>query len=155
MVTAPRPLSTRLGLDIRAGDFVHSGVPQENLAAGCASGPARRGTIQGVVVGQDGRGVAGVTVTLSGPVAAEVRTDAQGRKGPLLFDLAEQLLPPQERYTHVDRGNSEDLDHILVSKNLLDRGGVPHEIAGCRTCCTPRSWRRMMRSMSGRTYTIS
>ncbi len=49
-------------------------------------------------------------------------------KGPLLFDLAEQLLPPQERYTYVDRGNSEDRDHILVSKNLLERGGARLEI---------------------------
>ena len=49
-------------------------------------------------------------------------------KGPLLFDLAEQRLPPQERYTYVDRGNSEDRDHILVSKNLLERGGAGIEI---------------------------
>lgn len=49
-------------------------------------------------------------------------------KGKLLFDLAEQRLPPQERYTVVDRGNSLDLDHVLVSRNLLDRTDARLEI---------------------------
>jgi predicted extracellular nuclease len=49
-------------------------------------------------------------------------------KGPLLFDLAERDLPPEERYNYVDRGSCEDRDHILVSANLLERGGARLEI---------------------------
>ncbi len=49
-------------------------------------------------------------------------------KGQLLFDLAEQRLSPPERYTFVHRGNSVDLDHILVSRNLLDRTEAGLEI---------------------------
>jgi uncharacterized protein len=45
-----------------------------------------------------------------------------------LFDLAEQRLPPQERYTSVHRGNCEDLDHVLVSKSLLGRADARVEI---------------------------
>ena len=49
-------------------------------------------------------------------------------KGALLFDLAEQRLPPQERYTSVQNGNSIDLDHIVVSKSLLEEADARLEI---------------------------
>jgi predicted extracellular nuclease len=52
----------------------------------------------------------------------------QALKGTLLFDLAEQRLAPQERYTCVSRGNSIDLDHILVSKSLLNGADARVEI---------------------------
>jgi predicted extracellular nuclease len=39
-------------------------------------------------------------------------------KGTILYDLVEQL-PADERYTFVFEGNSQVLDHILVSGNLL------------------------------------
>jgi hypothetical protein len=48
----------------------------------------------------------------------------------VLRDLAEELLPPIERYTYLYRGNSQDLDHILVSRSLLEgaspRIWIPH-----------------------------
>ena len=40
-------------------------------------------------------------------------------QGPILIDLIETL-PPSERYTYVFEGNSEALDHILLSDALFD-----------------------------------
>jgi endonuclease/exonuclease/phosphatase family metal-dependent hydrolase len=54
-------------------------------------------------------------------------------KGDTLVDLAEKLLPPEERYTYLYRGNSEDLDHILVSRFLWEQASsrlwIPHRYA--------------------------
>ncbi len=52
----------------------------------------------------------------------------QALKAGLLFDLAEQRLPPEERYTSVRRGNSIDLDHVLVSRRLLESADARAEI---------------------------
>jgi uncharacterized protein len=38
---------------------------------------------------------------------------------PILTDLATALLPPEERYSYVFEGNSQELDHIYVSASLL------------------------------------
>jgi predicted extracellular nuclease len=38
---------------------------------------------------------------------------------PMLTNLATQLLPPEERYSYVFEGNSQELDHILVSASLV------------------------------------
>jgi hypothetical protein len=38
---------------------------------------------------------------------------------PILTDLATVLLPPEERYSYVFEGNSQELDHILVSASLV------------------------------------
>lgn len=36
----------------------------------------------------------------------------------VLFDLSEDLLPQDEQYSYVYKGNSQELDHILVSSNM-------------------------------------
>ncbi|KAJ3013501.1 hypothetical protein HKX48_005724 [Thoreauomyces humboldtii] len=38
-----------------------------------------------------------------------------------LFDLGEETLPVVERYSYNYQGQSQELDHIIISKNLLDR----------------------------------
>ncbi len=38
---------------------------------------------------------------------------------PILFDLAAAKLAPEERYSYVYQGNSQELDHIYVSQSLL------------------------------------
>lgn len=38
---------------------------------------------------------------------------------PILVDLATALLPPEERYSYVFEGNSQELDHIFVTPALL------------------------------------
>ena len=45
----------------------------------------------------------------------------RGGDTPVLFDLIDELLAPQERYSYVFDGNSQTLDHALVSEALLDR----------------------------------
>ena len=49
----------------------------------------------------------------------EFSTPIQTLKGGVLGDLVETL-PQQERYTYVFEGNSQTLDHILVSDRLLN-----------------------------------
>lgn len=39
-----------------------------------------------------------------------------------LHNLADELLPPTEVYSYVYEGNSQALDHILVSRSLIDAG---------------------------------
>jgi predicted extracellular nuclease len=53
-----------------------------------------------------------------GSATLAVLTSGEGR--PALTDLLEQL-PPDERYSYVFGGQSEAIDHILVSPSLLDR----------------------------------
>ena len=57
----------------------------------------------------------------------------QTMKSNMLVDLAEELLPPEERYTYVYRGNSQDLDHILASPALFRESApevwIPHRYA--------------------------
>jgi predicted extracellular nuclease len=48
----------------------------------------------------------------------------QASGGPILFDLASELLAPEERYSYVYEGNSQELDHVLVSAALLPRAEV-------------------------------
>ena len=43
----------------------------------------------------------------------------KGGSNPVLVNLTETLVP-QERYSYIFQGNSQSLDHILVSKNLAD-----------------------------------
>ncbi len=40
---------------------------------------------------------------------------------PILFDLGTALLAPEERYSYVFEGNSQELDHIYVTNALLAR----------------------------------
>ena len=40
-------------------------------------------------------------------------------KGDMLFDPGEKI-PVNDRYTYIYEGNSQQLDHILVSKKLFD-----------------------------------
>jgi hypothetical protein len=46
----------------------------------------------------------------------------------VLFDLAEELLPATERYDYIFEGNSQDLDHILVTGALLDQADPAFDI---------------------------
>lgn len=46
----------------------------------------------------------------------------------LLFDLADTLLPENERYSYVFDGNSQELDHLLVSQALLAAGFTEYDI---------------------------
>jgi hypothetical protein len=39
-----------------------------------------------------------------------------------------RTLPEDERYTYLFDGNSQALDHMLVSRNLLDKGGLAYDI---------------------------
>lgn len=52
------------------------------------------------------------------PFSAPIRTLAGAGGGQTLYDLVETL-PANERYTYVYQGNSEVLDHILISGNLF------------------------------------
>ncbi|MFC7540982.1 endonuclease/exonuclease/phosphatase family protein [Siccirubricoccus deserti] len=47
--------------------------------------------------------------------------EAEGRRGQVLFDLAAEQEPPEERYTYNFDGNAQALDHSLVSRALLNR----------------------------------
>jgi len=38
---------------------------------------------------------------------------------PILFGLATRLLPPEERYSYIFEGNSQELDHVFVTASLL------------------------------------
>jgi predicted extracellular nuclease len=54
--------------------------------------------------------------------SAPMRTLTGAASGtPILTDLATALLPPEERYSYVFEGNSQELDHIYVTSPL-----VPH-----------------------------
>jgi len=48
-------------------------------------------------------------------------------KGAGLTDLVETL-PPEERYTYVFEGNSQVLDHILITPNLAQNATVEYDI---------------------------
>jgi uncharacterized protein len=48
-------------------------------------------------------------------------------KSARLTDLVETL-PPEERYTYVFEGNSQVLDHILVSPNLVQNAAVEYDV---------------------------
>ncbi len=48
-------------------------------------------------------------------------------KSARLTDLVETL-PPEERYTYVFEGNSQVLDHILVSPNLVQNAAVEYDM---------------------------
>ena len=52
-------------------------------------------------------------------------------KGGVLDDLIETL-PPNERYTYVFDGNSQALDHILVSDNLFDNASPTLRHRACQ-----------------------
>jgi predicted extracellular nuclease len=47
---------------------------------------------------------------------------------PVLRGLAEELLPPGERYTYIFEGNSQDLDHQLAGDVLLDLAAPAFDI---------------------------
>jgi hypothetical protein len=49
-------------------------------------------------------------------------------KGSILYDLRELLLPENERYTYDFDGNSQALDHIMVTKHLSDTAGIQYDI---------------------------
>jgi hypothetical protein len=52
--------------------------------------------------------------------SAPVRTlTGEASGSPILTNLAGVLLPPEERYSYVFEGNSQELDHILVSASLV------------------------------------
>jgi predicted extracellular nuclease len=44
-----------------------------------------------------------------------------------LTDIVETL-PPEERYTYVFEGNSQVLDHILISSNLVQNAAVEYDV---------------------------
>jgi len=46
----------------------------------------------------------------------------------VLFDLAEQLLPVNERYSYVFDGNTQELDHQLVSADLLANAAPVYDV---------------------------
>lgn len=46
----------------------------------------------------------------------------------VLFDLAEELLPENERYSYNFQGNAQALDHTLVTQSLLDGASVAFDI---------------------------
>ena len=48
-------------------------------------------------------------------------------KSARLTDLVETL-PPEERYTYVFEGNSQVLDHILISPNLVQNAAVEYDV---------------------------
>jgi hypothetical protein len=48
--------------------------------------------------------------------------------GQVLFDLAEELLPTNEQYNYIFEGNSQDLDHILVSEALRDEAEPAYDV---------------------------
>ena len=48
-------------------------------------------------------------------------------KGGVLNNLIETL-PQSERYTYVFEGNSQALDHILISNNLLNNFGIEYDV---------------------------
>lgn len=55
--------------------------------------------------------------TFSAPFRA---LDGSATGNQVLFDLGEQLLPVNERYSYNFDGNTQELDHQLVSRGLLD-----------------------------------
>jgi predicted extracellular nuclease len=44
----------------------------------------------------------------------------EDENNPILYDLATELLPENDRYSYIYNGNSQALDHILISSNILD-----------------------------------
>jgi endonuclease/exonuclease/phosphatase family metal-dependent hydrolase len=72
---------------------------------------------------------AATTQILSGPSGSEIDSDGFNRadKGDdtRLFNLA-ALIPEERRYSRINQGNKELIDHILVSQELLP--GHPHRL---------------------------
>ena len=45
---------------------------------------------------------------------------------PRLYDLPEEILPLQERFSYIFDGTAQTLDHILTTENLLNVASVEH-----------------------------
>ncbi|MGA7954040.1 MAG: endonuclease/exonuclease/phosphatase family protein [Gloeobacterales cyanobacterium] len=72
---------------------------------------------------------AATTQILNGPGGSEIDTSGFNRKDKgddtRLFNLA-PLIPLERRFSRINQGNKELIDHILVSQELLP--GLPHQV---------------------------
>ncbi|KAJ3026979.1 hypothetical protein HDV00_011473 [Rhizophlyctis rosea] len=64
--------------------------------------------------------------TLSHPIKVLLGTsaDAPSPNQPLLYELEDELLPLSRRFSYIFDGLAQSLDHIITTKNLLDKAEV-------------------------------